>query len=1518
MVEQEQEDFGLYDQKLDKDSCGVGLLTNISGEKTQQLVSDALTMLENMEHRGACGFESNSGDGAGILIQIPDKLFRKEAELNKKHLPPSGNYGVAMLFLPKDKSKRQFCLNGLEQACEENNFEILFQRSVGVDNSMIGESPLATEPLMQQVFLSPKKEGLFYDIEKKLYFLKTEILKSIYFTDSSIVDEFYIASLSSKTIVYKGQLKATQLRDYFIDLNDEALESAVAIVHSRFSTNTVPKWKLAQPFRCIAHNGEINTIKGNLNWWKARENFMHKSEIYKEDWVRALPVCDPFLSDSGNFDNVVDFLIRTTRSIPHALMMLIPEAWQNDEEMAAYKKGFYQYHDGIVEPWDGPAGICFTDGNLVGATLDRNGLRPLRYVQTIDGQLMVASEEGCLKIDQSKIIKKGRLRPGKMLLADLQEKRIISDSEIKEVICQRFPYASWLKANAIDLKEIESDNNEVAKSEFNLRQRQISYGMGAEDVNLILKAMVQHSKEPIGSMGADIPLAIFSKLAQHISNYFKQQFAQVTNPPIDSLRENYFMSLSTVLGDSSRVLNINEAQAFVIRMESPMLTPGLFYGLQSLNNLKFRAATVSSCYTKGQSLKEAILDFNQKVKHQIEKGANLICISDRGINEHMTAIPSLMAVGALHHFLIEQGERNQVSLIVETGDSWEVHHFACLLSYGADAIYPYLAIETIKTMKSDVGSGFQNGGVGGSSSLGAGAEQIDIAETQLKNYLKAAEKGLLKVMSKLGVSTLQSYKGAQTFEAIGISSEVIDLCFKGTTSKIEGMNFEQLQREQNAKHQLAFGSKSNELPNKGVYQWKRDAEYHLFNPKSIHLLQHSTKTNDFNLYKKFTEEIDRSENNVSTLRSFIRFKKAKSIPLEEVESVENILKRFASGAMSFGSISHEAHTTLAKAMNRIGAKSNSGEGGEDERRFKKLENGDWERSAIKQVASGRFGVTINYLTNAAEIQIKMAQGAKPGEGGQLPGHKVDENIATVRHATPGVGLISPPPHHDIYSIEDLAQLIFDLKNANRAARISVKLVSKTGVGVIASGVTKAHADHILISGHDGGTGASPLSSISHTGLPWELGLAETHHTLVKNNLRDRVTLQCDGQIRTGRDMAIATLLGAEEWGVATAALVVEGCILMRKCHLNTCPVGIATQDKDLRKKFDGKVEHLVNYFHFLAEDFRMIMADLGFRTVNEMVGRADLLKPDMEEKHWKASNVDLSKLLFYAKPKEGYFSYKVKEQDHGLDKVLDHTLIAKSALAIEEARKFKSKINIQNTDRAVGAMLSNEIAKVYGSAGMKKDSICFRFKGTAGQSFGAFLIKGVSFTLVGASNDYFGKGLSGGRLVAIPNRKVIFNPARNTIVGNVCLYGATSGQAFIKGVAGDRFAVRNSGVEAVVEGVGDNACEYMTGGVVIVLGTYGKNFGAGMSGGIAYVYQEDKDRSYRINKEMVELEECTANDLEKIRILLRAHFNYTSSNLALDILNEWYDLSKHFLKVMPTEYKKALLRESLISATLPV
>jgi glutamate synthase (NADPH/NADH) large chain len=1476
---------GLYVPSEERDSCGVGLIADLSAIQSNKTVLSALTMLENMEHRGACGCEENTGDGAGILSQIPFDFFKKISHEEGVELPAASQYGVGMFFFPKDKTKRSFCDQVVKTVCKQYNFEILLSRKVPTDNGMIGQSALNTEPDIVQIFLRSIDNPLYSNLEKQLYFLKTAILRGVYFEDESLTDEFYIASLSSKTIVYKGQLKATQLRHYYKDLQDSTFTSALAIIHSRFSTNTVPKWKLAQPFRCIAHNGEINTIQGNINWWQAREKFMEKSGTYSDSWVEALPVCDPYSSDSGNFDNVVDFLIRTTRSIPHAMMMMIPEAWQNDKKMPDFKRSFYEYHDAVLEPWDGPAAICFTDGNLVGATLDRNGLRPARYVVTNDNRLILASEAGCLVIDQSKIIRKGRLQPGKMLVADLDENRIISDLELKEVICKRFPYGKWLSHQSKHISDYYlADSNEYIPK-YPLIQRQVAFGLTKEDEELILSAMSNTAKEPIGSMGADIPLAILSSIAQHISNYFKQQFAQVTNPPIDSLREKYFMSLKTTLGGTSKILNVSEHEARTIKIDSPVLDANEFMAIAQIRSKYFRSGTIETVYPKGKTLEAAIDEICDQLKEKVEKGYNIICFSDRNISEDHIPIPSLLIAGAAHHQLIQSGDRKEISIIMDVGDVWETHHFATLLSFGADAISPYLAMETVAKLGSEV-------------SLSP--------DLLVSNYTKAVEKGLLKIMSKLGVSTLSSYKGSQTFEAVGISSEVIDKCFKGTVSRIGGMRFSDLQKENEAKFNLAFQSSMSALPDTGVFQWKKKGEYHLFNPQTIHLLQHSTRLNDFEIFKKYTQEINKAEKNASTLRSFFKVKKTKGISIDEVEPVESILKRFATGAMSFGSISHEAHTTLAKAMNRIGGKSNSGEGGEDEKRFEKLPNGDWERSAIKQVASGRFGVTINYLTNAEELQIKMAQGAKPGEGGQLPGHKVDENIARVRHSTPGVGLISPPPHHDIYSIEDLAQLIFDLKNANRKARISVKLVSKTGVGVIASGVTKAHADHILISGHDGGTGASPLSSIRHAGLPWEMGLAETHQTLVRNNLRDRVVLQCDGQIRTGRDMAIATMLGAEEWGIATAALVVEGCILMRKCHLNTCPVGIATQDTELRKKFNGKVDHLVNYFRFLAQDLREIMASCGVRTINELVGRSDLLEMDKEGRHWKAQQVELSSILFQEKPEDGYTLFQSRMQDHGLENVLDRKLIKKVAPVFNGDKKIELDLPIESTDRAVGTMLSNEVAKKYGAKGLNSDTISINFTGSAGQSFGAFLAPGISFNLNGESNDYFGKGLSGGKLVVVPDKRAIFNPQKNIIIGNVAMYGATSGEAYIKGMAGDRFCVRNSGAVTVVEGVGDNGCEYMTGGRVVVLGRIGKNFAAGMSGGIAYIYQASKDRSERVNQKMVYIEKPDTSDLKELKSMIQKHFEYTSSNLALDILNDWYEHSAFFIKIIPKEYKAVL------------
>ncbi len=1482
------EQQGLYVPQLEKDACGVGLLADLKATPTRYIVDSALTVLENMEHRGACGCEANTGDGAGILVQLPHEFFENEAQTYDCILPKSGRYGVGMFFFPFDLARRKYCLSIIKKVAKNHDFKILFHRKVPVDNSMIGASAKSTEPVMKQIFF--KTTGFNNkDIERRFYFLRNSIMKKIYFSDPALVDDFYIASLSSKTIVYKGLLTAVQLRYYFKDLMNPAFKSAVAIVHSRFSTNTLPKWKLAQPFRCISHNGEINTIQGNINWWQARERYMEKVAQGYGELTKVFPVCDPYISDSGNFDNAVDFLKTASRSIPHAIMMMIPEAWQNDKSISDHKKAFYEYHDAIIEPWDGPASICFTDGTIVGATLDRNGLRPSRYVLTDDNILILGSEAGCLELDQSKVVLKGRLQPGKMLVADLDEHRIISDQELKDTICKRKPYRSWLQENEIKIEELQDHPLDLHYAS-SIYQRQVASGISQEDVDLIIDAMIKKEKEPIGSMGADIPLAVLSKIAQHPANYFKQHFAQVTNPPIDSLRENFYMSLSTVIGGTSKMINIGPAEAKFLRLESPVLSTKDAGRIYYANNSLLLKSDLDACVSKEKSIKKAIKEICRLAIKYIREGTKILRITDHNLNASNIAIPSLLLTGALHHYLIKKGLRKEVSLIVECGDIWETHHYACLLSFGADLIYPSLVLQSIDAMSH---------------------EREEDSEKLQKKYINAVNKGLLKIMSKLGVSTLASYKGAQTFEALGIDREVIDLCFKGTISRIGGMTFDGLKKEALVKHSLAFSPNQNKLPQIGNYQWKRKGEYHLFNPQTIHLLQHATSQNNYDTYKRFAHHIDELEYNGSSLRSFLKIDASKSIPIEEVESVESILKRFATGAMSLGSLSHEAHATLAIAMNRIGGKSNSGEGGEDERRFNRKPNGDLERSAIKQVASGRFGVDIHYLTNADEIQIKIAQGAKPGEGGQLPGHKVDPYIAKIRNATPGVGLISPPPHHDIYSIEDLAQLIFDLKNANKNARISVKLVSKAGVGIIASGVTKAHADHILISGFDGGTGASPLSSVRHAGLPWELGLAETHQTLIKNGLRDRVVLQTDGQIRTGRDLAIATLLGAEEWGIATAALVVEGCILMRKCHLNTCPVGIATQDPELRAKYNGKVDHVVNYFYFLARHLREIMAECGVRTVNEMVGRTDLLAVRGQDRHWKSQCVDLSPLLHIENNKYGNTPYASKTQDHGIDDILDHRLIALSDLARAEGKSYSSNFIIKSTDRAVGTMLSHEVTKVYGGQGLPQDHLSFRFRGSSGQSFGAFLATGISFTLEGESNDYLGKGLSGGKISVLPDRDSSFKADENIIIGNVALYGATNGSAYISGIAGDRFCVRNSGAHAVVEGLGDNGCEYMTGGSVIVIGSIGRNFAAGMSGGIAYLYKTIDYKLSNLNNELILIENPSQEDQEMIRKQLRAHVNYTGSVKGLNILSNWDRDKNNFIKIIPEDYKAVIENRKL-------
>ncbi len=1481
---------GLYVPQLEKDSCGTGLIANLDSKASHELVSNALTILENMEHRGACGCDPESGDGAGILTHIPHSFFKKQ-DLGFE-LPQEGKYGVGMCFFPTDTDLIEALMEYVEGCAVRENLEYMGYRKVPVDSSVLGKSSAASQPEIRQLFFKPNQDLRRKAFDKKLLVLRKSVHHKAHRALPDLIDDFYFSSISSRTIVLKGQLTSWQVRLFYKDLKNPDYKSAIAMVHSRFSTNTVPKWKLAQPFRMISHNGEINTIMGNANSWRAKEKFLKSDAFTKKELDRVMPLFYKRSSDSSIFDTVFEFLVFSGRSVPHSLMMLIPEAWQNSDHVEQYKKAFYEYHEAYIEPWDGPASICFTDGTVIGATLDRNGLRPSRYMLTDDNDLIMASETGVLPVDPAKVIYKSRLKPGKILIADLDHGEIIGDDKLKEIVCKKFHYNRWVAESKVHIDDVDSEDIEEEIDKLSVIQHKLAHGFTSEDEDLIITAMSENAKEPIGSMGADIPLAVLSRYAQHIANYFKQQFAQVTNPPIDPLREAEFMTLKCALGGAENICNITKNRAKFIRLESPILNTVTFQKLKGIKHDHFNSAEINCTFRKeykGRDLFKTITLIKNKISALADQGVNIFILSNRKISSERVPIPSLLIAGAVHQYLINEGLRHKASIIVDGSDILETHHCATCISYGADAVYPRLALRTVDEL-CRVGK----------------LKKYRSEEYQVK-YIKAINKGLLKVMSKLGISAIQSYKGAQTFEALGISKEVVDVCFTGTISRIQGMKFDDLAKEALVKHKLAFDDReANELIDLGIFQWKQRGEYHLFNPQSVHLLQHSTKTNDYDLYKKYTKVINNQGKIAVTLRSMLEFADASPIPLSEVEPADNIMRRFATGAMSFGSISHEAHSTLAKAMNRIGGKSNSGEGGEDEKRFKKLGNGDWERSAIKQVASGRFGVTINYLTNCVEIQIKMAQGAKPGEGGQLPGHKVNDWIARVRHSTPGVGLISPPPHHDIYSIEDLAQLIFDLKNANRKARISVKLVSKAGVGIIASGVAKGHADHILIAGADGGTGASPLSSIRHAGLPWELGLAETHQTLVQNKIRDRVTIQTDGQIRTGRDMAIATLLGAEEWGIATAALVVEGCILMRKCHLNTCPVGIATQDDTLRQKFVGEVDHVVNFFRFLAEDMREIMAQLGFRTINDMVGKSQKLKIKKEINHWKLKNLDLTPLLFRSEFAGEVREYKSVEQNHDIENVLDRKLIQYAELAIKDKVSIQGAFEIKNTDRAVGAMLSNEIAKKYGSKGLEDDSINFRFRGYAGQSFGAFAAKGITFTIEGDTNDYFGKGLSGAKLIVVTDRDAKFEPSKNIIIGNVALYGATSGEAYIKGIAGERFCVRNSGALAVVEGIGAHGCEYMTGGMAVILGGIGRNFGAGMSGGIAYIYNPDGTQDQFCNKEMIFLEILDQHDWDILRGHIRNHFKFTGSLKALEILQNW-DVIKHkFLKIMPKEYKAVL------------
>ncbi|KLV04384.1 glutamate synthase [Photobacterium aquae] len=1499
MTDQELNAQGLYVPEMEHDACGIGFVAHLKNRKSHQIVTQALDMLARMEHRGGQGCDPCSGDGAGILLQKPHEFLLEESVKLGIRLPAFDRYGIGVVLFPKDEYKRQQCRDILERNAKRLDLEVLGYRVLPVDNSMIGDDPLSTEPQFEHVFITGGPSLDPATLERKLYVLRNYTVRVCLESVSNIGDDFYINSLSYKTLVYKGQLTTEQVPQYFLDLQNPSMVTALALVHSRFSTNTFPKWRLAQPFRYIAHNGEINTVRGNLNWMKAREAILESDLFSQQEIDMLLPICQEGSSDSSNFDMALELLVLSGRSLPHALMMLIPEAWQENKGMDPKRRAFYQYHANMMEPWDGPASVCFTDGVQVGATLDRNGLRPSRYTVTKDDFLIMASESGVIEIEPENIHYRGRLQPGRIFVADLEQGRIISDEEVKDTIASAQPYEQWVLENLLTLKGLpEADNMHHQPTPERLLHHQQAFGISSEEVNEILVPLAKTGYEPLSAMGADWPLAVLSHQSQHLSNYFKQLFAQVTNPPIDPIRERMVMSLNTYLGKDQNLLSESPQHCQKVELESPVLSNAELEKLRAIDNEHLQAKTLDIVFrASGEpgKLERALKRICQYSEDAVNDGYSIIILTDRAVNSNHAAIPAMLAVGAVHHHLIRKGLRAKCDIVVETGDARETHHFATLVGYGANAVNPYLVTETLVDLQRK--------------------RKLDPeipTETLFNNYRKGVNGGLLKIFSKMGISTLQSYHGAQIFEALGISKSVVDKYFTGTVSRIEGLTIDDIAKEVLVRHR--FGYPTREVPIQmldvgGVYQWKQRGEKHLFNPETISLLQQSTRNKDYAQFLQYAKAVDEQGDDAATLRSQLEFVKnpAGSIPLEEVEPIESILARFATGAMSFGSISYEAHSTLAVAMNRIGAKSNSGEGGEDPARFEKKANGDWERSAIKQVASGRFGVTSYYLTNSDEIQIKMAQGAKPGEGGQLPGDKVDDWIGATRHSTPGVGLISPPPHHDIYSIEDLAQLIYDLKNANRKARVNVKLVSEAGVGTIASGVAKAKADVVLIAGFDGGTGASPMSSIRHTGLPWELGLAETHQTLLKNGLRNRIVVQTDGQMKTPRDLAVATLLGAEEWGVATAALVVEGCIMMRKCHKNTCPVGIATQNKTLRERFDGRVEDVVTFFQYMANGLREIMAELGFSTIDEMVGQSHKLKIRDGIGHWKYQNLDLSPVLFSEPARAEDGIYNQREQEHGLEAVLDRKLIEAAAPALYEGKQVDAEFGIINTDRSTGTMLSNEISKIYKDGGLPQP-MNVKFYGSAGQSFGAFLAKGVKFEVEGDANDYWGKGLSGGTLVLYPDAKSDIVPEDNIVVGNVCFYGATSGDSYIRGMAGERFCVRNSGARVVVEGVGDHGCEYMTGGIAVILGQTGRNFAAGMSGGVAYVWDQFDDFATKLNPELVDLDPLEEEDKALLHDMLTKHLAYTGSTVAKMFLDNFEGNLAKIAKVMPRDYKAVLAK----------
>jgi glutamate synthase (ferredoxin) len=1483
---------GLYNPQYEHDACGVGLIVHQKGQKSHAIVEQALQILLNLDHRGACGCEPNSGDGAGILIQIPDRYLRKAVSFS---LPPAGQYAVGMFYVSPDATVRQDHQTLFNQIAQEEGLTILGWRQVPTDNSPLGNTAKSSQPHVYQAFiLRPPSVTNDLAFERKLYILRKRAENAIDDT------HWYAVSLSCRTIVYKGMLTPHQVGQFYPELSDPDVESALGLVHSRFSTNTFPSWERAHPYRYIAHNGEINTLRGNSNWMLARQSLL-ASELFGKDIDKLKPVIDTEGSDSAIFDNVLELLTLSGRSLPHAIMMMIPEPWTSHESMTPKLKEFYKYHACLMEPWDGPASIAFTDGTIVGAILDRNGLRPSRYYVTKDDLVIMASEAGVLPIEPDRILRKGRLQPGRMFLIDMEQGRIVADDEIKTQIANAHPYGSWIDQNLVSLADLPIAP-EAAAPALPLSQRQRAFGYSFEDLRMLMLPMARDGVEATGAMGNDSPLAVLSNRPKLLYDYFQQLFAQVTNPPIDSIREEIVTSALTTIGSEGNLLSPTPESCHLIELKTPILSNGELAQLKADSDPRFQSATLPIVFdpTGGDvALVSALETLYENADRAIAAGKSLLILSDRAMDENNAAMPSLLAVSGLHHHLIRQGTRTRVGLVLESGEAREVHHFATLIGYGAGAINPYLAFETLNDL---ITQGL--------------LVNVDPATAE-KNYIKAATKGVVKVASKIGISTIQSYRGAQIFEAIGLNSKVVDRYFTWTASRIEGADMAVIAKEAIDRHHHGFMQVDQALETGGNYQWRSDGEAHLFSPLTIHSLQQAVKNDDYEAFKKYAALVNEQNETRFTLRGLLKFKPRTAVPIEEVESIESIMKRFKTGAMSYGSISKEAHEALAIAMNRIGGKSNTGEGGEDPDRYTWTnDRGDSKNSAIKQVASGRFGVTSLYLSKAQEIQIKMAQGAKPGEGGQLPGKKVYPWIAKVRHSTPGVGLISPPPHHDIYSIEDLAELIHDLKNANRSARISVKLVSEVGVGTIAAGVAKAHADVVLISGYDGGTGASPQTSIKHAGLPWELGLAETHQTLVLNNLRSRITVETDGQMKTGRDVVIAALLGAEEFGFATAPLVTLGCIMMRVCHLNTCPVGVATQDPELRQKFTGDPAHTVNFMKFIAQEARELMAELGFKSIPEMVGHTEVLEADQAIDHWKAKGLDLTPILHQPDMPDSVGRYCQMAQDHGLERSIDmRILLDLCEGALESGEKVHANLGITNVDRVVGTILGNELTKRHPD-GLPDDTIHLHFKGSAGQSFGAFVPPGISLELEGDANDYLGKGLSGGKIVLYPDRRSTFIAEDNIIAGNVAFYGATSGEAYIRGIVGERFCVRNSGVHAVVEGVGDHGCEYMTGGKVVILGETGRNFAAGMSGGVAYVLDRDQTFASKCNQQMVGLETVTdPEEIADLRQMIQRHQETTGSTRAAEVLNNWDATLPRFVKVMPTDYKRVLqaIQEALRS-----